>query len=432
MNCQNRPSTITGFLDEDAVIRSWAHADTGELRQWWEQVARSGTPINDPDSSRVTFLWRGTHVQDDPQGTESVHLAMNRVTDKDNYDHGLMRHVPGTDIWVRTLELEPNLRVSYGFKPMKPEETPHPGPPRFNRYDTLRDIFNASDPLVDRGAHGLSLYSGPLSPAQQEWDRHTSRIVEGRIFRSTRTLPCDVAEETARDHWLYVPSPEAPGADGSPVPLVTIFDAEIWFGNLSLHHAIEAAVEAGRIPPLAVLGISNTDTPDRIAHLGANSDFLRAVADHAIPWAEERAQSAGVELSGREDRVIVGQSLGGLSALVAALELPDVFGHALAHSPSLWWTPDGASKPRDLGAREGMDWITERFHQSAAGDVRVSMAVGEREGLTLPHGRILHQVMLDAGWATTFDTYAGGHDFAWWRGAVLDGLNNTFMSLLSR
>lgn len=113
MNCQNRPSTITGFLDEDAVIRSWAHADTGELRQWWEQVARSGTPINDPDSSRVTFLWRGTHVQDDPQGTESVHLAMNRVTDKDNYDHGLMRHVPGTDIWVRTLELEPNLRVSY-------------------------------------------------------------------------------------------------------------------------------------------------------------------------------------------------------------------------------------------------------------------------------------------------------------------------------
>lgn len=412
----------TGFLDEESVARTMTNATCEDLERWWAEVSRRGTPVVDPGSDRVTFLWRGKHVRDDAEGAESVHLAMNRVTDKALYDHGLMRHVPGTDIWVRTLELEPSLRVSYAFTPMSPDQQRRSGPPRFNAYDSLLDPFNTGQPLVDRGRHGLSIHSGPAAPSQREWDDHRSRRLRGRIVRDVRALPHAEASGRARDHWLYLPSVMQNEHQAAHVPLVTIFDAEKWFGNLWLPYALEAAADSGRIPPVAVLGIANNDTPDRIARLGANTGFLRDVAEHATAWAEDCARTVGIGLKGREGRIIAGQSLGGLSALVAALELPHAFGHALAHSPSLWWTPDGASKPHDLGTREGMDWITERYQASTPEDVSVEIAIGEREGLTVPRGRILHRTMLDAGWSSALTMYTGGHDFAWWRGAVVDGL----------
>ncbi|MCP3424545.1 alpha/beta hydrolase-fold protein [Rothia sp. AR01] len=408
-------------LDEESLLARYRDAEPADLQRWWSWVERRGTPLIDPASGLSTFLWRAPHAADAPEGLEAVHVHVNRVTDKERHADGLMRHVPGTDLWVRSLPLEAGLRASYGFKFPRADAAPPSGPPSFDSYDTRLDPWNPLPPLADRGGHGLSVYRGPAAPPQPEWESGARQPVRGRILHEVRALPRDAARDVVRGHWLYLPDPAAV-PEAEPLPLLTLFDAETWFGSAGLPAALEAAVEAGRLRPLAVLAVSNTARLDRIECLGANSEFLREVAGEATAWATRRAAEAGFALAGRESRVVAGQSLGGLSALIAALELPGHYGHALAHSPSMWWTPDGASTPRDMGRRTGEDWVTDRFRAAPAGDVRVQLAVGDREGLTLPRLDILRGVLLERGWNAVSATYGGGHDVAWWRGALLDGL----------
>ncbi|RRO90026.1 hypothetical protein CXF35_03660 [Corynebacterium bovis] len=62
---------------------------------------------------QVTFLWR----QERGATCDRVYLRVNRVTDKGREALGLMHHIPGTDVWVLTLDLAPTTRLSYGFVP---------------------------------------------------------------------------------------------------------------------------------------------------------------------------------------------------------------------------------------------------------------------------------------------------------------------------
>ncbi|MDX7500830.1 hypothetical protein SJ359_26830, partial [Raoultella ornithinolytica] len=36
----------------------------------------------------------------------------------------------------------------------------------------------------------------------------------------------------------------------------------------------------------------------------------------------------------------------------------------------------------------------------------------------------LHQSLLAAGLKSALSVYTGGHDYAWWRGAIIDGLTD--------
>lgn len=409
------------WTDERSIASALSQAGPGETEEFWRSVAESGTPLRGRDPRSATFVWRGPHARDRSDGSTAVHLTMNRVTDKHRYENGYMRHVPGTDIWVRTLDLDPDLSVSYGFTPLGPGESPRPGPPRFDAYDRFLDPFNPTPPLVRSGDKGLSLLHGPQASPQPEWCDHSRRPLAGQVRREARRLTARDGDRT-RPHWLYLPPSGPTTGRSGPLPLLTIFDAETWFGRLDLPRALEAAVQTGRLPPLAVLGIANESTADRIASLGANSDFLGSVVGSSVPWAVSSIVAAGFVPPGRAERVIAGQSLGGLSALVCALEFPRACAHVLSHSPSMWWTPDGTSKPKDLGSVPEEDWIVRRFSEGAVHDVSVSLAVGSLEGPSISHVHALDRVVRQRGWAASSRMYPGGHDFAWWREALFDGL----------
>jgi enterochelin esterase family protein len=94
-------------------------------------------------------------------------------------------------------------------------------------------------------------------------------------------------------------------------------------------------IAAGRICPLAAILIDNIDPPTRETELSCHRPFVEFVTDEIVsPFQEELGLSPAVA-----DRAIGGSSLGGLTALYAALERPDCFGNVLAHSPSVWWFP---------------------------------------------------------------------------------------------
>lgn len=414
---------IPGFADfpaEDTLSPWLANADA--VDSFWAEVKRVGTPLADPDSHRVTFLSRDA-AHDERTAAAPVHLHVNRVTDKDGYDLGFMRAIPGTGVHVRTLELTPTLRAAYGFTFPAPGQTHPQGPPPHDRYPTFLDPLNRLPPLArdDEAGHGLSIFAGRFSAPQPEWegpDPAGSVPLRGVTLATELALSVGADDCPVRRVRLYLPPRPV---DGSAVPLLTVFDAETWFGRLGLPGALERAADARRLPPVAVLGVENLSTADRKRALGANDAFLSALAGDATAWAEAQATAHDVDLAGRDRRIIAGQSLGALSALWAAHTRPDSYGIVIAQSPSMWWRPGGAGSPRDLGMRPS-DWITEEFSGRLVGDARILLTAGVREGLTLNRVHLLRQTLRSRGWAASIDVYDGGHDIAWWRGALLDRL----------
>lgn len=112
---------------------------------------------------------------------------------------------------------------------------------------------------------------------------------------------------------------------------------------------------------------------------------------------------------------------GGVTALMAARHAPESFGLVLSHSPSMWWTPDNRNRPPHFSAEE-RSWVSEHVLSAPSPAVRTHLCVGSLEGSTVPQVKQLHEKLRAAGVESHCSVYTGGHDYAWWRGALIDGL----------
>lgn len=414
MDTQMMPHT---FVDEASLDAELTDASSAEVETFWTDVAAAGTPLCEQDSKRVTFLWRRRPGDD----VESVYLFVNRVTDKDNIPLGMMHNVPGTDIWVRTLELTETTRTTYCFRELAPGQVQEVGPPRLEPGGMQFDPLNSLPPTAHiEGRYGMSVFRGPLSPPQPEWESPEARRHRLCGERLAISAPYPGTEGIA-DKQCHLYLPPADAVTG-PLPLLTMFDAEKWFGGLDLPRALDFAIARGTLPPLAVVSVANTSMRDRMDSLGTGFDFLQRVAEHLVPWAEKEAAERGFSFvpRGSHDRVVAGESLGGLSALCAIHDRTEVWGSAIAQSPSLWRTPHRAGSPMDMQSRGGDEWIIDQFstRPPTALAPRVRLSVGTREGPSLPRVQQLALTMQATGWDSHVHVYDGGHDDSCWRGEL--------------
>ncbi|MGA7379975.1 MAG: alpha/beta hydrolase-fold protein [Terriglobales bacterium] len=121
---------------------------------------------------------------------------------------------------------------------------------------------------------------------------------------------------------------------------------------------IDFLADANLMPPLIVVGITNTDrnrdlTPTRagIKHsdgsvepfptTGGADKFLDFMQTELVPEIDKRYPTEPY-------RILVGHSLGGLFAVHAMIARPELFNAYIASSPSLWW--DDAGTVRDVQA----------------------------------------------------------------------------------
>lgn len=403
---------MPGFLAAADLHQHYAHADPDRVDALVAELRRRGMPLWDTDSDRVTFV---RHVPGAPEDA-GVHVQINRLTDKQLYSRGLMDRIPGTDLWVLTLHVAPTARISYGFTEFTgdaPTTSPRPG---HHRVATLSDPLNPRPPVGPAGSSGVSVLVGPLAPAQDEWDQ--PREPEG-------TLLSESGVETPlgpRPAWLYLPDGVDPAEE---LPVLLIFDAEVWRDIHPLPQALDRAVASGRQRPMAILGVPMIDHADRMAHLGGHERFLDAVAGPLCRWAEDLAVSQGRCLAGPDQRVVAGQSLGGTAALVLLLRHPESVGAVISQSPSLWWEPDAAVSPASLGERQ-RDWLTSRFDRISPPSARVLLSVGTLETASVAHVAELHVLLSSRGVRSEFTAVTGGHDFLWWRGELLRSLAELF------
>lgn len=121
------------------------------------------------------------------------------------------------------------------------------------------------------------------------------------------------------------------------------------------------------------------------------------------------------------DRLVVaGQSLGGLSAVYAALEFPDLVSRVACQSGSFWWTPDALGLADPLGGPVGGSVAARlRAHRSELSGLRLAFDVGEHETRMLPHCELTETLAEQAGATVRVSRSPSDHDRVGWRHALL-------------
>ena len=331
---------------------------TTDIANFWHYLESATLPVI--TKSTTTENREVTFLWRSEKALQGVYLRLNRVTDKKDVKKGLMTHIPSTEINIR------------GF--------------------------------------GESVLSLDMAPEQKEWD-DTSHKCTGILS----TLHSFVAGYQRRIRLYFPLNPTS-----VPLGLLVLPDAETWFDRIDITRALDMAITTGRITPMAIMGIDNINESDRMNILGGNKELIFDIAENLIPQLYR--DYPDIVWAGRSNTVLAGQSLGGVTALMAAIYASTTFGTIISHSPSMWWNPDQGSPI--LFTENNTSWVNEQILSAPPKDVNIRLGVGSLEGTTVSHVQRLHHSLIAAGLESNLTVYTGGHDYAWWRGAIIDELAN--------
>ncbi|MFD8319835.1 alpha/beta hydrolase-fold protein [Kitasatospora purpeofusca] len=286
-----------------------------------------------------------------------------------------------TDCWYAEVRMPARLRVTY-------------------RIRAGEDWY--ADPLNPVGAGGeRSIAATPDAPPQPHWPAVGADDVlplpPTRIRWASGRLG---GRRTVRVH---------PVAGGGPV--VLLLDGDDW---LYLHPAVtafDAAAAAGELPPVTLVFLP---AGDRLAEYACRPELWEAVREELLP----RVADCGVP--GDPDRLVVaGQSLGGLSAVYAALEFPDLVSRVACQSGSFWWTPEASGLADPLGGPVGGAVAARLRERPAPAGLRIAFDLGEHETRMRPHCEEVEGLVRRAGATVRVSRSAAEHDRAGWRQALL-------------
>ncbi|GAA3994535.1 alpha/beta hydrolase-fold protein [Streptomyces marokkonensis] len=294
-----------------------------------------------------------------------------------------LRQWGDTDCWYAEVRMPARLRVTYQF--------------------LVGDAAYA-DPLNPVGAGGdRSIAATPDAPAQPHWPlvgAGTEAVLplpRTRIRWSSERLG---GRRTVRVH---------PAGGGGPV--VLLLDGDDWLYLHPAMAAFDSAVASGAVPPVTLVFLP---ARDRKAEFGCRPGLWEAVRDELLPLVAESGVPAG-----RDRLVVAGQSLGGLSALYAALEFPGLVSRVAVQSASSWWTPGAADLADPLGGPVGGVLAARLRGRPDLSGLRVAFDAGEHETRMLPHCGLVEALTERAGATVRVSRSASDHDRAGWRHALL-------------
>ena len=367
------------------------------------EVVSEGTPIIEPvhredgsisENERiVTFLYHNEQA-------EQVLMFINRLTDEKNLDRSLMTRIEGTGWWQLSMQMETTWRASYNFLPALPGERP---------------AWLGDDDQVRLRAALDSGEGDPLNP-----ETVCNRI--GRCMGVVQLEHAPVQEFILTQEEIdALPAPEwmqtsdghqyVLGRVGDPAPdtpLFIQFDGEMWFSQ-GMEQTLNRAHEAGRIPAMHVFFLHSGGRENRWKELNGDNP----IADYLVEIAFPHLEAVHGIKTDPQNIVINGQSLGGLSSLLAVLSRPEAFGGAIAQSSSLW-QPQVMDRLDELEAAGEIDRLRH---------LQLEIEVGEQEWILVPPHRELKERLEKLGLKNArCTTFNGGHDYACWRGAIVPAL----------
>lgn len=317
--------------------------------------------------------------------------------------------IPGTPYSSLTMRMRSDLRFSYVFRRTGPtgevEQVPDPfnPPPRF------------ADCAVERFS-GASVAVLP-DAAPLPWLEHAEELpapaMESAVLASE-----SLGNE--RRIWVSLHPGDAAGfSDDSALPFVIHLDGT---PEHSAPGVRDALVRAGLIRPCAVVLVDSLGQ-ERYQELLCNPVFSQMLVDELMPWLRQRYPLS----RDPRDVALAGESFGGLCAAWTALHHPTAIGNAIIQSPACGYHPDQkwGTGAGELLRRTPVPTLMADFKAAETAPIRVFHDVGELEG-SLTASRWLDHVLTGKGYDTAYVEFAGGHDYAWWRGLFADALRWCF------
>ena len=160
---------------------------------------------------------------------------------------------------------------------------------------------------------------------------------------------------------ILVRVPAAYAGRDEKFPVVYMLDAHAP-QNAMMSGIVEQQAWGGMMPEMIIVGIQNTNrtrdlTPTKLADRagsGGGDKFLDFLEKEVIPLVEKNYRT-------QPFRVFVGHSLGGLTAVYAALERPDLFNAYIAASPVLHWDNDFVIRRAEELFKQNRDWKKTMF-----------------------------------------------------------------------
>jgi enterochelin esterase family protein len=356
---------------------------------FWQERQGKGPLVEElPDDSAnllVTFLWRGDAA------TRRVEVRGGPV---ESSRTGFER-IPHTDIWHLSLKLPRDARLLYNFVVQSAVSE--------GGRERMVETYPV-DPLNPNEFDGGSVLELPGASADV-W--HLSRRDAPRGKTTEHELDSKFLGERRR---LSVYRPTFGAQAVRPQCLAIFFDGEEAGNQLAAPAVLDNLIAAGSIPPTMAVMVHSQGTRGR--DLLFSKDFARFVASEVIPWIE---QEAGADFE-TERTILIGQSLGGLTAVYLTAERPEVFGAALSQSGAFWRThPDRRN--------EAEGWLPGRLANPTKLPARFYLEVGrfEPSGMVETNRR-LRDVLRTKGCKVAYTEANAGHDYLHWRESLGRGL----------
>ncbi len=397
-----------------SYLKAASDAKASRSRAAWNVLTSSGLPLVEVDGRdghkvRVTFVWRPER----PGGPASIYTPIA------NPVNGEMDLLPlgGTGAWFRTFVVPRKTRALYAFSP-RPTPTPRNGGDWGGYFRSLvPDPYNlsrltmAKDPDDPRDVEvTVSVLALPGAP-RQPWVRARRPPGWGRDHARLRSRYLD----GSRSVWVFVPPGFRP--ENARYNLVIAFDGVAYQSAVPSPTILENLVAAGRVDRSVLVLVGNAPGA-REAELLHNPKFVRFLSIELVPWLRRRYH---LRLSA-PNTVLVGSSLGGLTAAFAALQHPELFGNVLAQSGAFTWSESGGL----LGSPSLMEEFARAPRQATrfyldAGTLETAVHPGTQVSL-LAGVRHLRDVLSAKGYTVKYAEFEGGHDYACWAGTLADGL----------
>lgn len=298
------------------------------------------------------------------------------------------------------------LPVVYG-----PDGGPVVDPTNADRFEYPVDPERPAPPFVQ------NVLRGPAAPVEPFLGAPLlGRLTEHRV-RSEH-----LGDE--RRVWVH----ESVGVDrpGVVPALMVVFDGGVYAHLMHTPEQVDAMVSLGDLPPTVTLYCHFADDASRNRELACREEFADFVVTELVPWAAARWTFT----TDPARSIVMGSSLGGLSAGWLGFRHPERFRNVVAKSvPWGWWPED--DDPRSEPAHGGGGWLAAQWAERGPRDSVVYTEMGSFEVGAGPDGvgalehthRFVRQLR-DLGVDVDEQGYSGGHDFLCWRATFARALRS--------
>lgn len=387
---------------------------------WWKNLQRQGTPIIEfykENIFKVTFFWQ------DPNGNEfnsyikRVWINIIGITDHhQSLSPVSLVRIPNTDVWYWQTKLSAFWRGSYFFIPdiecntyqnhLNINERRQWWSKKFSLSQI--DKFNPYKTWISGRGIKMSSLHLPKAPCQLIWqsiDKTKARIIELKQITWASKLLCN-----RRSIWFYNTAKK-----NNEIQFIAILlDGNFWVKNMPIIEPIQKLTNKKEIPPAIYVMIDNINNHFRKQELTCNPTFWLAIKEELIPKLYNYMNINHKTIS----TLVIGQSLGGLSAVYAVLNWPQYFTHAISISGSFWWPKNNNPYGIILNQIKQQSLLYKKYFNM------FYIETGIYEKLIRQSNEILKERLIKYGYHVKYQLFVGGHDAICWRGSVLNGIKS--------